>query len=159
MLESSQASRALLDTDSSQDRSGRAAFSLLEVILALAIIAASAMVLLRLISTGEQHQRRGERRATGQMICQSLIDQMTINPELRQNVEDQSVAGHPQWTYTAKVEPTEFPGLVRIRIRASETPLVDRRTPDDGRFDFQLVRWLRSDDNSADRANESEDSQ
>ena len=34
------------------------------------------MVLLRLISTGEQHLTRGQRKVDGQRICQSLIDEM-----------------------------------------------------------------------------------
>ncbi len=90
-----------------------AGFSLLEVILATSIIAASSMVLLRLISTGEQHQRRGERRAVGQMICQSLIDQMAIDPDSVYSVDQQRVTDYPEWTYSTVVEPTEYQGLVR----------------------------------------------
>jgi len=133
------------------------AFSLLEVILATAIIAASSMVLLRLISTGTQHQRRGERRATGQMICQSLIDQMMINPELRQSVENQAVEGHPDWKYTAQIEPTGHQGLMRVRIRAAEAPENVQRTRNDGNYDFELVRWMRIEQSTDDRNSESED--
>jgi Tfp pilus assembly protein PilV len=124
-----------------------AGFSLLEVILATSIIAASSMVLLRLISTGQEHQQRGERRAIGQMICQSLIDEMSIRPELQVSVDQQRVTEFPDWTYTIDAEPTEFQGLVRIRIRAAETPVDLERTPDDLRYDFELVRWLRSERN------------
>lgn len=119
-------------------------FSLLEVILATAIVASSSMVLLRLISTGEQHQSRAERKAIGQMICQSLIDEMAIDPSLRQSIEDQRVDDFPEWTYTMTVESTEYPGLVRVRIRASKKPVYVERTRGDGRFDFELVRWMRS---------------
>jgi len=132
------------------------AFSLLEVILATAIIAASSMVLLRLISTGTQHQRRGERRATAQMICQSLIDQMMINPELQQSVEDQAVEGHPDWKYTTQIEPTEHQGLIRVRIRAAEAPVNIQRTRNDGDYDFELVRWMRTEERMDDSDSESE---
>jgi type II secretory pathway pseudopilin PulG len=92
-----------------------AGFSLLEVILATAVIASSSMVLLRLVFTGQQHQRRGERKAIGQMICQSLIDEMTIDSRLLQGVEDQRVKDYPTWTFSTKVESTDFPGIVRVQ--------------------------------------------
>ena len=100
-----------------------AGFSLLEVILATSIIAASSMVLLRLISVGQQHQQRGERRAIGQMICQSLVDEMTIDPGLVESSEQQRLSEFPDWVCTIDVEPTEFEGLVRVRIRTSESPV------------------------------------
>jgi type II secretory pathway pseudopilin PulG len=127
-----------------------AGFSLLEVILATAVIASSSMVLLRLVSTGQQHQRRGERKAIGQMICQSLIDEMTIDSRLLQGVEDQRVKDYPTWTFSTKLESTEFPGIVRVQIRAAETPIELERTENDGRFDFELVRWLRSEQDEDD---------
>lgn len=123
--------------------SHRPGFSLLEVILATAIIASSSMVLLRLISTGGQHQSRAERKAIGQVICQSLLDEMTIDPSLMQSVEDQRVTNFPDWTQTTLVETTEFPGLVRVRLRAAETPVDQQRTRGDGEFDFELIRWMR----------------
>ncbi len=131
-------------------------FSLLEVILATAIIAASSMVLLRLISTGEQHLTRGQRKVDGQRICQSLIDEMIIDPDLQQSVEDQPVQGYSEWTYTAQVEPSEYEDLIRVRIRASKTPKNIERTKSDGAYDFELVRWMRtnSDQVDEDRASE-----
>ena len=125
-----------------------AGFSLLEVILATAVIASSSMVLLRLISTGQQHQQRGERRAIGQMICQSRIDEMTIYPELQQSVDQQRVSEFPDWICTIDVEPTEYVGVVRVRIRAAESRIdLDETVADDRRYDFELVRWLRSEQN------------
>ncbi len=121
----------------------RRGFSLLEVILATAIIASSSMVLLRLISAGGQHQSRSERKAIGQLICQSLLDEMTIDPSLIQSVEDQLVSNFPGWTQSTLVETTEFPGLVRVRVRAAETPVERERTRDDGKFDFELIKWMR----------------
>ena len=118
-------------------------FSLLEVILATAIIASSSMVLLRLISAGGQHQSRAERKAIGQLICQSWLDEMTINPSLVQSVEDQLVTDFPGWTQTTLVEATEFLGLIRVRVRAAESPVELERTRDDGKFDFELIRWMR----------------
>lgn len=129
-------------------RGSAAGFSLLEVILATSIIAASSMVLLRLISTGQQHQQRGERRAIGQMICQSQIDEMTIYPERQQSVDQQRVSEFPDWICTIDVEPTEYDGVVRVRIRAAEAPIdPDDPLADDRRYDFELVRWLRSEQN------------
>lgn len=102
------------------------------------------MVLLRLISTGEQHLTRGERKVTGQRICQSIIDQMIIDPELQQSVENQSVKGHSQWTYTTEVQPSDDEGLIRVRIRAAKVSQAAQRTPTDGVYDFELIRWMRT---------------
>lgn len=124
----------------------RLAFSLLEVILATAMIAASSMVLMRLISTGAQHQDRGTRKATAQLICQSLIDEMVIDPARRESVEDQLVPGYTGWIYSIQIEPTDFDGLIRARVQAVEVAAGQPRTTDKEDFDFELVRWLRSDD-------------
>lgn len=102
------------------------------------------MVLTRLISTGAQHQDRATRKAIGQLICQSLIDEWTVSPAQRENVEHQQVPGFPGWTYTALVEPTDFAGVVRVRIRAAELPVGSATAADPERFDFELVRWMRA---------------
>jgi prepilin-type N-terminal cleavage/methylation domain-containing protein len=118
-------------------------FSLLEVIIATAIIAASSMVLLRLISTGGQHQQRAERRANGQLICQSLIDRMLIGTVPLEAVDEQRVADDPDWIYSTQIQPSDYPGIARVRVAAALSPVDVERTRGDGAFDYELIRWLR----------------
>jgi prepilin-type N-terminal cleavage/methylation domain-containing protein len=133
-------------------RRARHGFSLLEVIIATAILVASSMVLLRLLSVGRQHQVRGETRTIAQIVCQTLVDQWVIDSALRRTTDMEPVPDRPDWTFSAEVEPTEITGLVRVRIRVyppetSETSNSESFasvTSAEPRAAYQLVRWMRS---------------
>lgn len=122
-------------------------FSLLEVILATAILIASSMVLLRLLSIGAQHQTRAERLASAQVICQTLLDQWLIEPGMRVEAQREPVPGQSGWRYDAEFEPTAFPGLIRVRIAVfseREKPLAESKTDPLTASTFELVRWMRN---------------
>ncbi|MGB0597688.1 MAG: type IV pilus modification PilV family protein [Rubripirellula sp.] len=126
--------------------SARFAFSLLEVILATAILLASSMTLLRLLSVGSKHQIRAERLANAQIICNSLIDEWLINPKIRRETMGEPIPGVPQWLYNADIETTEFPGLSRVHIAVfSEEPSTagESAKTTERRPTFELVRWMR----------------
>jgi prepilin-type N-terminal cleavage/methylation domain-containing protein len=124
-------------------------FSLLEVIIATAILVASSMMLLRLLSVGQLHKVRGETRANAHIVCQSLIDQWLIEPSLRRDVDMEPVPNFPDWAYAAELEQTEIPSMVRVRIRVYPTAIsqtIAGELPAEQRLAFQLVRWMRSHD-------------
>ena len=121
-------------------------FSLLEVIIATAILATSTVLLLGLFSTGERHSRRAETRVLAQMLCQSKLDELLADPALLAIVDGEPLAGYADWTYSVDWTPTDIDGLVRLRVSVSEVATMDRlestlTAPD--RNAFELVRWTR----------------
>jgi len=122
-------------------------FSLLEVIIATAILVASSMVLLRLLSIGAKHQTRAERLANAQIICQTLLDQWLIEPAMRLEAQQEPVPGESGWLYDAEFEPSLVPGLIRVRIAVFsevKTVLGESKTDFQKASTFELVRWMRN---------------
>lgn len=130
-------------------------FSLLEVIIATAIVAASSMIVLRLVSTGEAHFTRAERKSHAKRIGQSLIDQMLIGKQPLEELTDQPIDGYENWIFTTEVEPTDLGGVVRVRLRVAQKKPTEQRDIENTRYDFEAVRWMRapqpSDDQGASR--------
>ena len=145
-------------------RGNRRGLSLLEVIIATGVVASSTVLLLSMLSTGQQHGQRGQRRVIAQMLCSSLLDELVANPAALQEVEDEPVPGQPEWTYRVDVEPMEIPDLVRVRVSVrplefdpqSDSPMpLDSPTQrtratttigaaGEGRAAFSLTRWMRA---------------
>jgi prepilin-type N-terminal cleavage/methylation domain-containing protein len=130
-------------------RRSRHGFSLLEVIIATAILVASSMVLLRLLSVGQLHQTRGETRTIAHIVCQSLIDQWLIDPSLRRDTEMEAVPDRADWAFTAEVEQAEISSMERVRIRVYLTDVretIGGEIATEQRPAYELVRWMRSSD-------------
>lgn len=124
----------------------RTAFSLLEVIIATAILSASSVMLLGLLSTGERHARQAERRVLGQMLCQSKLDELLAAPLLRHNADREPIDGYPEWVYSLKETPTKLPGLVRWHVSVTRIDPAREAKPLDetaARKTFELVRLQR----------------
>lgn len=122
----------------------RQGFSLLEVIIATAILVAASMTLLRLLSIGQQHQVRAERRATAQSLCQTLVDQQQIGIADARQVDREIFPADPEWAYSVDQQPTEFAGVVRLRVRVWENDEPDLPSNRSERPVFEIVRWMRS---------------
>ena len=121
-------------------------FSLLEVMIATAILATSTILLLSLFSTGERHAKKAETRVLGQMLCQSKLDELLADPALIRSVVEEPLAGYDNWTYSVDWTATGIDGLVSLRVSVSEVReqdwLKDTRAAAD-RQAFGLVRWTR----------------
>ena len=128
----------------------RNGFSLLEVIIATGILAASAVLLLSTFSIGEGHGGKAETRVLAQMLCQSKLDELLADLSRLQSVDHEPLVNYPDWTYSVDWTPTEIEGLIRLRVSVNkvEPPRLETRdtAPDHNtlaRDDFELVRWTR----------------
>ena len=131
-----------------QPRSG---FSLLEMIIATEILAASTILLLGLFSTGERHANRAETLVMAQMLCQSTLDELLADPSQLRPVDDEPIEGYEDWTFSVDWKPTEITGLVAIRVSVKRQTEIDsdvgasRLVNQAGatRGTFELLRWAR----------------
>ena len=121
----------------------RGGFSLLEVVIATAILLAASMTLLRLLSIGRQHQVRAEKRAIAQSLCQTLIDEHQAGVMPIRPIDYATVPQNPNWSFSVDQQSTQVAGVLRLRIRVWESEDSDQgRKPSDPPA-FELVRWMR----------------
>lgn len=124
-------------------------FSLLEVIVALAILSTSTVLLLNIFTTAEKHSVRGEERVRQQILCRTLMNELLLlRPNEIQNVEDEPLEADPNWHYSVESTPTHIEGVMRLRVTVYRLRTVNQQA-DVGdlatrpRRSFQLVRWFR----------------
>ena len=93
--------------------SSRRGFSLLEVMIATAVLAASAMVLLSLISLGTRFGSKAETRIGALVQAQSILDESILRIHSGESIESYTgvLAGSPPRGYRVTVEPFELRDL------------------------------------------------
>ncbi|MGH7135479.1 MAG: type II secretion system protein [Pirellulales bacterium] len=116
-------------------------FSLLEVVLALAILTVTVAVLGELIRAGLRNAQVARDLSQAELICESTIYQLEAGLLPPQPVAGAAVTDVPGWLYSIEPENTGSPaqsGLFKFRITAEQDP---------GRFArptrYSVVRWLR----------------
>jgi prepilin-type N-terminal cleavage/methylation domain-containing protein len=85
----------------------RRGFSLLEVMIATAILAASAMVLLSLISLGTRFGSKAETRIAGLVQAQSILDESILRMQAGETIESYTAVlpGTKPKSYRVTIEP------------------------------------------------------
>ncbi|MBM4000810.1 MAG: prepilin-type N-terminal cleavage/methylation domain-containing protein [Planctomycetes bacterium] len=143
-------------------RSPAQGFSLLEVIIATAILSASTVLLLSLFSAGDRHGRSAEDRVMAQMLCQSKVEELLAHPSGWEIATEEPFSDDSEWAFSVDWEPTDVDGLVRLRVSASKIetpsaapaprdadprehagPFAGRRVNERNRTLFEIVRWTR----------------
>lgn len=125
-------------------RARRAGFSLLEVIIAAAILLGSLVVLGQLATVGRMHIHDADDLTTAQLLSQSKLNEILAGVELLRSVEDQALVEAPGWVYSVEVEPLDRLGLASLRVTVSQ----DRSELDEDdearpAKRFTLTRWIR----------------
>jgi type II secretory pathway pseudopilin PulG len=121
--------------------SRRAAFSLLEVLLALGILFGSAVVLFQLAAVGRRHADSVEKLATAQRICRAKLNEILAGAAPAQSVQEQTVQDAPGWKVSVDVESREPTGIAVVRVTAVED--VDDDVDEDAPVrQFSLIRWV-----------------
>ena len=135
-------------------RHPRAAYSLIETMIATAILVGSTIVLAQLAGIGREHAWKADEVTRAQILCQNKLNEVLAGIEPLQPVEDQAFERDDQWTYTIQAEPLDVPGLSRVSVTVTEIvsdPALANRTDQNPRS-FRLVRWTRQSTGIADAA-------
>jgi len=119
-------------------RRRRRAFSLLEVMLAAAILLGCVIVLSELAGIGREHAAAAEDLATAQRLCQNRMAELLTGIELLADVEKEEMLDDPAWQCSVHLEPARVPGLVAVKVTVSCEASGKRRARE-----FSLVRWIR----------------
>lgn len=126
-------------------RSGRGGFSLLEMMLATAVLLGCVIVLGELAGIGNQHVDDIAGLSLAEVICQSTLNEMLSGAAAVESFERRAVPEHPGWTVSAEVTSTDRQRVASLRVMAwyespqqtvSEQAAVRKHV-------FSLVRWIR----------------
>lgn len=110
--------------------------SLLEVILALAILALCMAAIGELVRTGTRSAEAARDLTRAQLLCESKLSEIVAGVEEPNPIVQAPFPTDPTWYYTVALEPTEQPGIMLLRVTV-ETH-IQRPRP----LTFSLARWI-----------------
>lgn len=111
--------------------------SLLEVILALAILAGAMAAIGELLRVGARHATAAFEQSVGQLHCQSILDQIRAGVLPASSAQDAPLPLDPDWLYSVEVQSLSLDGLLQVVVHA--------RRADDTRSQprlVTLVQWV-----------------
>jgi len=139
--------RCRLNPRATCTRYHRCGYSLLEVLIATAVLAGSAMLLSSMIARGARAGSEATRRTIGMGVATSVMDEL-IAMRRFDPAEQKGVVGTEEpWAWRAKIEPEPTFGMIRIVVEAIE----DRGGGSEAwngseslNKSIRLVRWTRA---------------
>ena len=101
-------------------RARRDGFTLVEMLVALAVFGLSAMALLNLAGENTRSAARVESRTLGGVVADNLVVEAVIAPSLSNGVSNgrTNLAGR-DWSWTRIVAPTDVADIQRVEVRVS----------------------------------------
>ena len=118
-------------------RPQRRGFSLLEVLLASAILLGAVIVLGELAHLGIRNAAAARDLTTAELICRSTMNEIVAGILPADEVEDAVVTSMPGWVYSVEVVPLEHAGVSALRVTVA-ADLPDEQRP----LTFSLMRWV-----------------
>ncbi|MGC3967658.1 MAG: type II secretion system minor pseudopilin GspI [Pirellulales bacterium] len=118
-------------------RLSRRGFTLLEVLLALAILVGSLATLGELVRMGLQNAHRAAASTTAQLLCESKLAEITAGIMPPSSTSAAPLDAEGLWQYAVAVEPTIDASLLVVRVTVAEN-LPSQQSP----VEYSLVRWM-----------------
>jgi prepilin-type N-terminal cleavage/methylation domain-containing protein len=132
--------------------SRRRGISLLEVVLALAILAVASAYLAQSMHIATENALRAESQTQAEMVAESVMSQVvagllstqgvTWTPYANPNPFGSAAAfsdPDSQWMYMVTTMSTEVQGMLCVQVGVKE---IVTGQPDDGRIEFYFNRWI-----------------
>ncbi len=118
-------------------------FSLLEVVLALAILAGALAALGEVMRLGDQNAAAAADESQAEMLAESVMSELLVGARTLANVSGAvlPLEDDPPWAVSIEIQPTEYQELVAVRVSVAQQ-LAPVQQP--ARCD--LVRWLPNPD-------------
>ncbi len=117
-------------------------FSLLEVLLAIAIFGAGMAVLYQLINTGVEAAVEARDQSRAQILCETKLEELMLQNSTPISIPESALdTGDPNrvWSYMVEVQPAAVSSMhaVRVTVRAAPPGTTTGREAS-----FSLVRWV-----------------
>jgi hypothetical protein len=115
----------------------REGISLLETILAIAILAGAMITLGELVRIGTRAGGAARELTEAQLICESIVSAIVSGATEPESITRAVIPTNEEWLYTIWLGATEQEGLVELRVRVEQN-LPAKKRP----LTFTLVRWI-----------------
>ena len=112
-------------------------FSLLEVVLALAILTGAIAVIGELVRLGTRNAEAARDLTQAQLLCESKLAEIASGLALVEPVSMALCPDDQDWLYSVTVEQTTETGLVAVRVTLTRN-LPTQSKP----LEFSMVQWL-----------------
>jgi general secretion pathway protein I len=121
----------------------REGFSLLEVLLALAILAGAIAALGEVMRLGDQNAALARDESEAEMLATSVISELLSGSRQVQAVSSATfdMTAEPAWTYSITVDNTDYSELVSVRVSVSQQLAAELHPAH-----CELVRWMPNPD-------------
>ena len=118
-------------------------FSLLEIILALAILAGSLAALGEVMRLADQNAALSRDETQAQILAASVMDELVAGARVLEplNQVPLDYEADPPWLCSIAIEPTAYVELVAVRVLIEQQAEARLQPPR-----FELVRWLPNPD-------------
>jgi type II secretory pathway pseudopilin PulG len=118
-------------------RPWRAGISLLEVILAIAILGGSLAVIGELVRLGARHAEEARDLAAAQVLCEAKLEEIAAGITAAQTASSVPCETDPRWQFSITAGSLDQAGLLEVRVTIEQVES-DRAQP----LSFTLVRWM-----------------
>jgi type II secretion system protein I len=127
----------------SQRERVRTAFTLLEIILSLAILAGALAALGEVMRLAERSASAAEDETQAQILAASIMDELQAGSRDLTAVSQSALntGDDPPWVFSLDIDQTQYDELVAVKVRV-EQQMEARLQP----ASFELVRWLPNPD-------------
>ncbi len=115
----------------------RRGLSLLEVILAVAILGGCLAVTGELVRMGVRHAEEARELTRAQLLCESKMEEIAAGVTALESASMVPFETDPDWTYTVDASPLDTQQLTLVRVTVQELES-DRLYP----IAFTLSRWI-----------------
>jgi hypothetical protein len=111
--------------------------SLLEVLLAIAILGGCIAVIGELVRLGSRHAEEVRLLTMAQLLCESKIEEIEAGITAPEAITSAPFETTPDWFYSVTVNSLEQEELLEVRVTVEQAEAT-RMEP----FTFTLVRWM-----------------
>jgi prepilin-type N-terminal cleavage/methylation domain-containing protein len=115
----------------------RRGLSLLEVILAIAILGLSIVALGQLVRLGSQAAVDAQNLNQAQVLCESKMSEISAGLLPRQSSSLAAIESASDWQYSVVVSTSDLPGLLLVEVAVQQDPSQFTRP-----MKFSLVRFM-----------------
>jgi Tfp pilus assembly protein PilV len=126
--------RSLLTSRTVRPRTG---LSLLEVILATAILGLGLAAIGELVRLGSRQAEESRDLAIAQLLCESKLEEIAAGAASRESVSSSPCETNPDWQYSVTVTSLGLAGLSEVRVTVEQN-IAEHAQP----LSFTLVRWM-----------------
>ncbi len=116
----------------------RAAFTLLELVLALALFLGAITVLAQIVWNGQKAAIQARLRTEAAFRCESKLNELLTGAEQFQSQQNVSFPDDGRWAWSSQIDTGQYPDLLHLKVTVRHQSNIPA-----AQTEYALERWLR----------------